>query len=70
MIEVLGLPAVIIGLLMFVNGIVSMRRRFGSRQLLRRYQARAHRSVVLSQLFPEPWADRPYGFFLPKDVGA
>jgi hypothetical protein len=46
------------------------RRSVGSRRLMNRYQARAARSVPLATLFPDPWADRPYGFFRPEDVGA
>lgn len=46
------------------------RRMMGTNQLRRRYQARAHRSVVLSELWPDPWADRPYGTFRPEDIGA
>lgn len=53
-------------LFIVVSGV---RRIVGTNQLRRRYQARAHRSVPLSELFPGPWADRPYGSYRPEDIG-
>lgn len=50
--------------------VIGARRRMaGANELLRRYQARAHRSVPLSELDPGPWADRPYGTYRPEDIG-
>lgn len=48
--------------------VAAVRRRIGTTELMRRYQCRAHRSAVLSDLNPSPWADRPYGIFRPEDV--
>lgn len=60
-----------------VSGVVTLafvigggiRRMKAANHLLRRYQARAHRSVPLSELDPDPWADRPYGTYRPEDIG-
>lgn len=72
MIERLLLLALIVGGITVVLHTVvdGVRRWLCAGELLARYQARASRSVPFSELWPDIWTDRPYGFFLPEDVGA